>query len=286
MHTRFRTYYLPELFVLLLGLALGVSLWMHIQQRQHISALKMVLAEQNEFLKRENGELLFDIEQEVKTEVRNEHKRTNEGLQDTLPMLLEAREKFIKNEKAGVNQLLDYQRLTGSMYNFVTGHSHEMQLSSSYLDSIPVLNDKEVLTSQLLQRERELLKLFDMRINGVIGCFGNDRPYPIAIPRKTIVLEGDTLKLSLRSLVSESKWFPLVKLPDLHPTFESACGKVVELPDFPHAVTLHISTAGTLNNGEAAATRTCPSTMKVPQPNGEFYAIDFEHTYTVVKRPD
>lgn len=188
----------PALFVALLSGALALLLlayWQLYRQHAQLEATNQVLLQEldNEvtFRTKSNEYLLQEMHWEVRDEIENMGKRTNEGLLDTLPILHERT--LAMMDSALTRQ--DWDQWAGELSNIWDKHQlPDEKIENPFVEVLPA--DTTVLKLRLLRWEREVFRVIGWRL-GTTKCWGGKLNLACGLVNEPTVMYGDTMVADL-----------------------------------------------------------------------------------------
>lgn len=257
-------YILLTLLILISGI-LGWSLF-----QQHTLSIenKIILSifqDHNSNQRERNKFYAERMDREIEDKVKNEGDLRNQGLADTIKSILKRTDEVLKLKNIRHEDCSEYQRWVGNMYNSQLKGTPEY-LSQRIIDSIPGTKNQVILKNSILKWEEQLLFLLNGRLG--VGSFAHPRFGIASFSTKTLIEEGDTLKIKLmlaESLANRTYYGYYSYLH--HPKYQSTSGIITQEKTQNYAM-LKIPTKGLLKSGERSAEFSYYVTAQIPMSTG------------------
>ncbi len=269
----------PALFVALLSGAMALLLlayWQLYRQHAQLKATNQVLLEELDqevaFRQVSNEYLLQEMHWEVRDEIENTGKRTNEGLLDTLPILHERT--LAMMDSALTRQDWDqWATKLGAIYNDVI--VPDRRLEKPFLGPLP--EESSVQKLHLLRWEEEVLKLLNLRLG--VGCSWRtllNLAYDLV--NEPTIMYGDTMVADLYFWMDGEIALYTEKI---RVDYQSSIGEIVSFSRDSHLPQLIIPTEGLLSPGENERLIQFEVTARVAKATGGYEIIPMEGAFWV-----
>ena len=269
----------PALFVALLSGALALLLlayWQLYRQHAQLKATNQVLLEQLDqevaFRQSSNEYLLGSMKAEVRDEIENQGKKTNEGLLDSLPafheITLDMMDSALTQE--------DWDHWAGELSNIWDKHQlPDEKIENPFVEMLSA--DTTVLKLRLLRWEREVFRVIGWRL-GTTRCWGGKLNFACGLVNEPTVMYGDTMVADLYFWRADEITFYTERTPI---TYQSSIGEVVPISLNSHLPQLIIPTEGLLAVGEEERLIQFEVTARVAKPWGGYETHQMEGAFWV-----
>ena len=272
--------YLPNVFVILLsaGFGLMMFLWQKevTQLQEKTGAYQAVILELLELGAKNNQSEATAIMQGIDDEIANHGIKQNEGLKDTIQLILEGRKQLFEMPHPSAHSILQHFELLRDIPNSMLRPKHHLPIEDFQKFTHPTtLDDELIWKKNILKMEKMALEVCEARTGSMmLYC---PRLLLFNVPKKSErIIAGETFESEIFVTETTTKYHTGAKLSvNVAPTFYQ-----ITKNNFTH--TLSIPTKGLLPMGQSSIKIPYHIEYQIRKASGGYETIIAEQEFTVV----